>query len=195
MNKDYKKIARMVISTEAEGLKKLHKSINNSFNKAVELILKKEGKLVLCGIGKSGLIARKAAATFSSVGTPSFYIDGNDFSHGDSGGVTKKDVMMVYSSSGETNELKKVITYCGRMGIKLISICQKKNSTLSKASDVSVLIPISKEAGLSLLPTTSTTSFLAISDALAVALMNKKKFGLYEFKQRHQSGSIGRFLT
>jgi len=195
MNKDYKKIARMVISTEVEGLKKLHKSINNSFNKAVELILKKEGKLVLCGIGKSGLIARKAAATFSSVGTPSFYIDGNDFSHGDSGGVTKKDVMMVYSSSGETNELKKVITYCGRMGIKLISICQKKNSTLSKASDVSVLIPISKEAGLSLLPTTSTTSFLAISDALAVALMNKKKFGLYEFKQRHQSGSIGKFLT
>ena len=195
MNKDYKKIARMVISTEAEGLKKLHKSINNSFNKAVELILKKEGKLVLCGIGKSGLIARKAAATFSSVGTPSFYIDGNDFSHGDSGGVTKKDVMMVYSSSGETNELKKVITYCGRMGIKLISICQKKNSTLSKASDVSVLIPISKEAGLSLLPTTSTTSFLAISDALAVALMNKKKFGLYEFKQRHQGGSIGKFLT
>tara|TARA_B100000678_G_scaffold97167_1_gene81289 strand:- start:98 stop:1069 length:972 start_codon:yes stop_codon:yes gene_type:complete len=195
MNKDYKKIARMVISTEIEGLKKLHKSINNSFNKAVELILKKEGKLVLCGIGKSGLIARKAAATFSSVGTPSFYIDGNDFSHGDSGGVTKKDVMMVYSSSGETNELKKVITYCGRMGIKLISICQKKNSTLSKASDVSVLIPISKEAGLSLLPTTSTTSFLAISDALAVALMNKKKFGLYEFKQRHQSGSIGKFLT
>ncbi len=195
MNKDYKKIARMVIATEVEGLKKLHKSINNSFNKAVELILKKEGKLVLCGIGKSGLIARKAAATFSSVGTPSFYIDGNDFSHGDSGGVTKKDVMMVYSSSGETNELKKVITYCGRMGIKLISICQKKNSTLSKASDVSVLIPISKEAGLSLLPTTSTTSFLAISDALAVALMNKKKFSLYEFKQRHQSGSIGKFLT
>ena len=195
MNKDYKKIARMVISTEIEGLKKLHKSINNSFNKAVELILKKEGKLVLCGIGKSGLIARKAAATFSSVGTPSFYIDGNDFSHGDSGGVTKKDVMMVYSSSGETNELKKVVTYCGRMGIKLISICQKKNSTLSKTSDVSVLIPISKEAGLSLLPTTSTTSFLAISDALAVALMNKKKFGLYEFKQRHQSGSIGKFLT
>ena len=195
MNKDYKKIARMVISTEIEGLKKLHKNINNSFNKAVELILKKEGKLVLCGIGKSGLVARKAAATFSSVGTPSFYIDGNDFSHGDSGSVTKKDVMMVYSSSGETNELKKVITYCGRMGIKLISICQKKNSTLSKASDVSVLIPISKEAGLSLLPTTSTTSFLAISDALAVALMNKKKFGLYEFKQRHPSGSIGKSLT
>ena len=95
MNKDYKKIARMVISTEIEGLKKLHKNINNSFNKAVELIIKKEGKLVLCGIGKSGLIARKAAATFSSVGTPSFYIDGNDFSHGDSGGVTKKDVIMV----------------------------------------------------------------------------------------------------
>ena len=108
MNKDYKKIARSVISIEIEGLKKLQKNINNSFNKAVELILKTEGKLVFCGIGKSGLIARKAAATLSSVGTPSFYIDGNDFSHGDSGGVTKKDIMMIYSASGETNELKRV---------------------------------------------------------------------------------------
>ncbi len=195
MNKDYKKIAKSVITTEIIGLKKLIKSINNSFNKAVKLILKTEGKLICCGIGKSGLIARKAAATLSSVGTPSFYIDGNDFSHGDSGGVTKKDIMLVYSSSGETSELKRVIGYCNRMGIKMISICQKKNSTLSKASDVSLLIPAAKEAGLPFLPTTSTTSFLAISDALAVALMNKKKFGLYEFKQRHQSGSIGKFLT
>ena len=164
MTKDYKKIARSVISTEIEGLKKLSRSINSSFNKTVELILKTEGKLIFCGIGKSGLIARKASATTASIGTPSFYIDGNDFSHGDSGGVTKKDVMMVYSSSGETNELKKVITYCSRMGVKLISICQKKNSTLSKASDVSLLIPAAKEAGLPFLPTTSTTSFLAISD-------------------------------
>ena len=195
MKKDYKKIARNVISTEINGLKKLRNSINDSFNKAVDIILKLEGKLVLCGIGKSGLIARKAAATLSSIGTPSFYIDGNDFSHGDSGSITKKDIVMVYSSSGETNELKKVITYCSRMGIKLISICQKKNSTLSKSSDVNILIPISKEAGFPLLPTTSTTSFLAFSDALAVVLMNKKKFGLYDFKQRHQSGSIGKFLT
>ena len=195
MKKDYKKIARNVISTEINGLKKLRNSINDSFNKAVDIILKLEGKLVLCGIGKSGLIARKAAATLSSIGTPSFYIDGNDFSHGDSGSITKKDIVMVYSSSGETNELKKVITYCSRMGIKLISICQKKNSTLSRSSDVNILIPISKEAGFPLLPTTSTTSFLAFSDALAVVLMNKKKFGLYDFKQRHQSGSIGKFLT
>ena len=99
MKKDYKKIARTVISVEIEGLKKLHNSINNSFNKAIELILKTEGKLVFCGVGKSGLIARKAAATLSSVGTPSFFIDGNDFSHGDSGSVTKKDVVIIYSSS------------------------------------------------------------------------------------------------
>ena len=126
MTKDYKKIARTVISTEIDGLKKLSKSINSSFNKTVELILKAEGKLVFCGIGKSGIIARKAAATLSSVGTPSFYIDGNDFSHGDSGSVTKKDILMIYSKSGESNELKKVINYCSRMGVKLISICQKK---------------------------------------------------------------------
>ena len=111
MKKDYKKIARAVLSTEIEGLKKLRKSINSSFNKAVELILKTEGKIAFCGVGKSGLIARKAAATLSSVGTPSFYLDGNDFSHGDSGSVTKKDIMLIYSASGETNELKKVITY------------------------------------------------------------------------------------
>jgi len=195
MTKDYKKIARSVISTEIEGLKKLSRSINSSFNKTVELILKTEGKLIFCGIGKSGLIARKASATAASIGTPSFYIDGNDFSHGDSGSVTKKDILMVYSKSGESNELKKIINYCSRIGVKLISICQKKNSTLSRASDVSIIIPTSREAGLSLLPTTSTTTFLAISDALAVALMNKKKFGLYEFKQRHQGGSIGKFLT
>jgi len=195
MSKDYKKVAKAVLSTEIEGLKKLRKSIDSSFNKAVDLILKTEGKVAFCGVGKSGLIARKAAATLSSVGTPSFYLDGNDFSHGDSGSVTKKDIMLIYSSSGETNELKKVISYCGRTGIKLISFCQKKNSTLSKSSDVNILIPNSKEAGFSLLPTTSTTSFLALSDALAVAIMNKKKFGLYEFKQRHQSGSIGKFLT
>ena len=195
MKKNYQKIARSVISTEIEGLKRLRKSINNSFDKAVDLILHTEGKAVFCGIGKSGLIARKAAATLSSVGTPSVYIDGNEFSHGDSGIVQKKDIMIIYSSSGETRELKNCITFCNRWGIKLLSFCQKKNSTLSKASDINVLIPDSKEAGLPLLPTTSTTSFLAISDALAIALMNKKKFGLYEFKKFHPRGKIGEFLT
>ncbi len=195
MKKDFKKIARSVILTEIEGLKKLSKSINNSFNNAVDLILKTEGKVVFCGIGKSGIIARKAAATLSSIGTSAFFIDGNSWSHGDSGSVSKKDIVIVYSSSGETGELKKVISYCSRMGVKLISVCQKKNSTLSKASDVNILIPPSKEAGLPILPTTSTTCFLAISDAFAVAALNKKKFNLYDFKQRHTGGSIGKFLT
>ena len=196
MNKDYNKIARTVISTEIEGLKKLRKSINSSFNKAVELILKaKNAKIIFCGMGKSGLIAQKASATMSSISIPSFFIEGGNFSHGDSGSVTSRDVMCIYSNSGETNEIKKVIAYCTKIGTKIISICQKKNSTLSKASDVNILVPTSKEAGLPLLPTTSTTSFLAISDALAVALLNKKKFGLYDFKLRHQEGSIGKLLT
>ena len=196
MSKDYKKIARTVISTEIEGLRKLRKSINSSFNKAVELILKaKNAKIIFCGMGKSGLIAQKASSTMSSISIPSFFIEGGNFSHGDSGSVTSRDVMCIYSNSGETNEIKKVIAYCTKIGTKIISICQKKNSTLSKASDVNILVPASKEAGLPLLPTTSTTSFLAISDALAVALLNKKKFGLYDFKLRHQEGSIGKLLT
>ena len=181
---------------EIEGLKKLRKSINSSFNKAVELILKaKNAKIIFCGMGKSGLIAQKASSTMSSISIPSFFIEGGNFSHGDSGSVTSRDVMCIYSNSGETNEIKKVIAYCTKIGTKIISICQKKNSTLSKASDVNILVPASKEAGLPLLPTTSTTSFLAISDALAVALLNKKKFGLYDFKLRHQEGSIGKLLT
>ena len=196
MSKDYKKIARTVISTEIDGLRKLRKSINSSFNKAVELILKaKNAKIIFCGMGKSGLIAQKASSTMSSISIPSFFIEGGNFSHGDSGSVTSRDVMCIYSNSGETNEIKKVIAYCTKIGTKIISICQKKNSTLSKASDVNILVPASKEAGLPLLPTTSTTSFLAISDALAVALLNKKKFGLYDFKQRHREGSIGKLLT
>ena len=196
MSKDYKKIARTVISTEIDGLRKLRKSINSSFNKAVELILKaKNAKIIFCGMGKSGLIAQKASSTMSSISIPSFFIEGGNFSHGDSRSVTSRDVMCIYSNSGETNEIKKVIAYCTKIGTKIISICQKKNSTLSKASDVNILVPASKEAGLPLLPTTSTTSFLAISDALAVALLNKKKFGLYDFKLRHQEGSIGKLLT
>ena len=196
MSKDYKKIARTVISTEIDGLRKLRKSINSSFNKAVELILKaKNAKIIFCGMGKSGLIAQKASSTMSSISIPSFFIEGGNFSHGDSGSVTSRDVMCIYSNSGETNEIKKVIAYCTKIGTKIISVCQKKNSTLSKASDVNILIPASKEAGLPLLPTTSTTSFLAISDALAVALLNKKKFGLYDFKLRHPEGSIGKLLT
>ena len=196
MSKDYKKIARTVISTEIDGLRKLRKSINSSFNKAVELILNaKNAKIIFCGMGKSGLIAQKASSTMSSISIPSFFIEGGNFSHGDSGSLTSRDVMCIYSNSGETNEIKKVIAYCTKIGTKIISICQKKNSTLSKASDVNILVPASKEAGLPLLPTTSTTSFLAISDALAVALLNKKKFGLYDFKLRHQEGSIGKLLT
>ena len=196
MSKDYKKIARTVISTEIDGLRKLRKSINSSFNKAVELILNaKNAKIIFCGMGKSGLIAQKASSTMSSISIPSFFIEGGNFSHGDSGSVTSRDVMCIYSNSGETNEIKKVIAYCTKIGTKIISICQKKNSTLSKASNVNILVPASKEAGLPLLPTTSTTSFLAISDALAVALLNKKKFGLYDFKLRHQEGSIGKLLT
>ena len=112
MNKKFIPLAKKVIDLEIQALQKLKKKIDNSFNKAVELILKTEGKLVFCGIGKSGLIARKAAATLSSVGTPSFYIDGNDFSHGDSGGVTKKDIMMIESlKSDGVQVLKNMINY------------------------------------------------------------------------------------
>ena len=196
IKKNHKKIAQEVILTEIEGLKKLYRGIDNSFNKAVELILKTDGKIIFCGIGKSGIVANKAAKTFSSVGTPSVYIHASEFSHGDAGAIQKRDIMVIFSSSGETKELKDSIQFANRWGIPLIGVASKKNSLLLNASDIKILLPFSKEAGIgSIIPTTSTTMFMTLADALAIAVMNKKKFGLYDFKKLHPGGKIGKVLT
>jgi arabinose-5-phosphate isomerase len=188
---NYKIIAKNVINLEIQALKKLKNSINNSFNQAVDLITKCQAKIILCGVGKSGLIASKIAATLSSVGSPSFTLSASDCSHGDLGSISKKDILILISYSGETQELKNIIQYTNRNKIKLIGIVSKKNSLLYRAADIKLLIPQVSEAGLGIVPTSSTTAQLAIGDALAVASMNKKKFSKLDFKKFHPSGSLG----
>ena len=189
--KDYKNIAKNVIDLEIKALKKLKKSINNSFNEAVDAIAKCQSKVILCGVGKSGLIAAKISATLSSVGTPSFSLSANDCSHGDLGSITKKDILILISYSGSTEELKNIIKYANRNKITLIGIMSKKNSILYKASDIKLLIPEVTEAGLGIVPTSSTISQLSIGDALAVATLKKNKINKKNFKNFHPSGNLG----
>ena len=187
----YKKIARNVIDLEIQALKKLRSSINNSFDQAVDAMVKCQSKIILCGVGKSYLIASKISATFSSVGCPSFALAASDCSHGNLGSISKKDVLILFSNSGETQELKPVIQYANRNRITLIGIVSKKNSVLYKASDVKLFIPEVKEAGLGIVPTSSTCEQLAIGDCLAVAALNKKGFSKKNFRTLHPKGSLG----
>jgi len=189
--KDYKKIAKNVIDLEIKALKKLKRSINNSFNDAVDTIVKCQSKVVLCGVGKSGLIAAKISATLSSVGTPSFSLSANDCSHGDLGSISKKDILILISYSGSTEELKNIIKYANRNKIKLIGIMSKKNSILYNASDIKLLIPEVTEAGLGIVPTSSTINQLSIGDALAVSVLNKRNISKKDFKKFHPSGNLG----
>ena len=189
--KNYKKIAKSVIDLEIKALKKLKDSINNSFNEAVESLANCQSKVILCGVGKSGLIAAKISATLSSVGTPSFSLSANDCSHGDLGSISKKDILILISYSGSTEELKNIIKYANRNKITLIGIMSKKNSILYKASDIKLLIPEVTEAGLGIVPTSSTINQLSIGDALAVAVLNKKNINKKDFKKFHPSGNLG----
>ena len=187
---NYKKIGRNVIDLEIQALKKLKKSINNSFDRAVDAIVKCQSKIIFCGVGKSGKISSKLASTFTSVGSPSFALSSGDSSHGDMGVISKKDVLILISYSGETQELKNIIQYANRNRVTLIGIVSKKNSTLYKASDIKLYIPEVKEAGHGIVPTSSTASQLAMGDALAIASMEYKKFGKLDFKKFHPSGSL-----
>ena len=189
--KNYKKIAKNVIDLEIKALTRLKNSISNSFSEAVEAIAKCQSKVILCGVGKSGLIAAKISATLSSVGTASFSLSANDCSHGDLGSISKKDILILISYSGTTEELKNIIKYANRNKILLIGIMSKKNSILYKASDIKLLIPEVTEAGLGIVPTSSTISQLSIGDALAVATLNKKNISKKDFKNYHPSGNLG----
>ena len=189
--KDYKEIAKNVIDLEIKALKKLKSSINNSFNDAVEAITKCQSKVILCGVGKSGLIGAKISATLSSVGTPSFSISASDCSHGDLGSISKKDVLILISYSGNSEELKNIIKYANRNKVIIIAIVSKKNSLLYRSADIKLYIPEVEEAGLGIVPTSSTINQLSIGDSLAVATINKKKIGKKDFKKFHPSGSLG----
>ena len=190
MKKNFIQIAKNVINLEINALQSLKKTLNYSFNKAVEEIVNCQSKVILCGVGKSGLIASKIASTLSSVGTPSFYLSASDSSHGDLGSVSKKDILILISNSGETNELKNIIQYANRNKILLICIVSKKNSLLYKASDIKLLIPETPEAE-GIVPTSSTSAQLALGDSLAIAAMKKKKFNKFDFKKIHPAGSLG----
>ncbi len=194
MIKNYSKIGKNVIDLEINALKKLKKLIGKSFTEAVNLISKCKSKVILCGVGKSGLIASKISATLSSVGTPSFTISASNSSHGDLGSISKKDILILISYSGNTEELKNIIQYANRFSIKLIGIMSKKNSLLYKNSNIKLLIPEVKESGYGIVPTSSTTVQLALGDALAISLMSHKKFGKHDFKKFHPAGSLGKKL-
>ena len=188
--KSFIKTAKDVINLEISGLMKLKKVLNNSFDKAVREIAKCQSKVILCGVGKSGLIANKIAATFSSVGTPAFFLSASNSSHGDLGSITKKDILILISYSGETSELKNIIQYANRNKILLIGIVSKKDSILYKASDIRLLTPQVKESG-GIVPTSSTSVQLALGDALAISVMKQKKFDKLDFKKLHPAGALG----
>tara|TARA_B100000242_G_scaffold281296_1_gene241448 strand:+ start:643 stop:1623 length:981 start_codon:yes stop_codon:yes gene_type:complete len=187
------KIAEEVIEFEIKALQKLKKFINLSFIKLIKLILNcKNGKIIISGVGKSGIIARKWAATFSSTGTPSFFLDATNASHGDLGQITSNDLVILISNSGQSEELKNIIQYVSRnKNINLIGVTSKKDSILYKNSDISFLTPTIKEAGPeNIVPTSSTTTQLALGDAIAISCMMYKNFTKYDFKKIHPSGNL-----
>lgn len=187
-------IAKKVINLEIEALKLLKKSIDRNFDKAVNAIINCQSKIILCGVGKSGLIAAKIASTMSSVGSPSFSLSANDCLHGDMGSISKKDLLILISNSGKSEELLPIIKFANRNKVKLIGIVSKKNSSLYKGSDIKILLPEAQEAGLGIVPTSSTSIQLAIGDALAIAALNKKQFNKNDFSKLHPGGNLGKQL-
>ncbi len=187
-------IGKEVIDLQIKALKKLKNSIDKSFDDAVNAIIKCKSKVIICGVGKSGIIASKMSATLSSVGTPSFSISASDCSHGDLGRITSKDILILISYSGNTDELKNIIKYAKMNKIFLIGIVSNKDSFLYKSSKIKIFVPEVKESGYGIVPTSSTTSQLSLGDALSIALMKKKKFGKLDFKKFHPSGNLGNKL-
>ena len=194
VKKNLKSIAHNVINLEIQALKSLKKSLNKNFEKAVNEIINCKSKIILCGVGKSGLIASKIASTMSSVGSPAFSLSANDCLHGDLGSISKKDLLILISNSGKSQELLPIIKFANRNKIKLIGIVSRKDSSLYRGADIRILLPKVKEAGLDIVPTSSTSVQLAIGDALAIAALNKKKFSKYNYSKLHPAGEIGKQL-
>lgn len=193
--KDYIKYAKEVFTIEAKALADLSKQLDNNFNKAVDAVLKSKGRLVITGVGKSGLVGAKISATLASTGTPSMFMHPVEAFHGDLGMLKKDDVVVAISYSGETEELLKLIPYIKVAQIKVIGMSGNPHSTLAKNSDFHLNVKVYKEAcPLELAPTSSTTATLAMGDALAVALMKARNFKPEDFAKFHPGGSLGRKL-
>jgi arabinose-5-phosphate isomerase len=187
--------AQEVLNIEAKGIVSLVDRLDDSFIRAVEMLYECRGKVVVTGLGKSGLICRKIAATFSSLGTPSFFLHAGDANHGDMGMVMEGDVVLAISNSGETEEILTLIPILKRIGVRLIAMTGKRDSSLSRAADVVLDAGVLEEAcPLGLSPTSSTTAALALGDALAVILLERKGFKEEDFALRHPGGTLGRKL-
>ena len=193
MKKNITQIAKEVIKIETTSLKKLEGNIGKSFEQIIKTIINcKNGKIIISGVGKSGIIGKKWSATLSSTGTPSFFLDASNASHGDMGQITSNDILILISLSGQSEELKNIIQYTSRnKNIKLIGVTSKKDSLLYKNADLKFLLPTVKEAGPgNIVPTSSTTVQVALGDAIAITCMVYKKFGKLDFKKFHPSGSL-----
>ena len=189
---NYIKLAKKAAAIQISELKKINKIFNKSFIKAIDLILSCKGKVVFGGIGKSGIIAKKASATFSSVGIPSFFCDPAQALHGDMGQIEKKDILIIFSYSGNTSELSNMLKYAHRYRIKIIGVASKSDSLLLKASDIKLLLPKVRESDIiGMVPTSSTSLTMLLGDCLATTVMYKRKFSKEKFKIFHPGGNIG----
>lgn len=192
---DLIKIAQETFHIEADALHKAAQRLDQNFLDAIELIMNTKGKLIITGVGKSGLVGAKMAATFASTGTSSFFLHPTEALHGDLGMIGKEDTLMAISSSGESEELTKILPHIKRFDIPLIGLTSQKGSSLGRYADVFLDISVDKEAcPLNIAPTTSTTLTMALGDALAVALMEKREFKKEDFASFHPGGSLGKKL-
>tara|TARA_B100001059_G_C17763459_1_gene544199 strand:+ start:191 stop:1168 length:978 start_codon:yes stop_codon:yes gene_type:complete len=196
MNKrNYIKLANQSANIQINELKKIKKVFNNSFISAVELIMNCKGKVIFSGVGKNSFICKKAAATFSSVGIPSFFVDPTGVSHGDAGQIQKKDILIIVSNSGNTSELTNLLKFANRFRVKIIGIASNSNSMLLKASDIKILYPKLKEADPNnIVPTTSTSFVMMLCDCLATTIMEKRRFTKENFFLYHKGGNLGASL-
>src|SRR3984957_14125683 len=186
-------VARAVLSTEAAGLRSLAASLGAEFSRAVDCLARATGRIVVSGMGKSGLVARKIAATLASTGTPALFVHPAEASHGDLGMIVAGDAIRALSNSGETAELADIVCHARRFGLKLVAITARRNSTLARAADETLLLPAAAEAcPMGLAPTTSTTMQMALGDALAVALLKRRGCRGAEFRRFHPGGRLGR---
>ncbi len=193
--KNYIKFANKAANIQISELKKIKKVFNKSFVSAINLIMNCKGKVIFSGVGKNSFICKKAAATFSSVGIPSFFIDPTGVSHGDAGQIQKKDILIIISNSGNTLELTNLLKFANRFRIKIIGIASNLNSMLLKASDVKILYPKLKESDPNnIVPTTSTSFVMMLCDCLATTIMEGKKFTKENFFLFHKGGNIGASL-
>ena len=187
-------LAKEIIANEIAGLTALKDSIDETFLEVLRVIESVKGKIILSGMGKSGYVARKIAATLSSTGTPAIFLHPAEASHGDLGVISKHDIVMLFSNSGETQELNAIIEYCNRFKIKMIGVTRKQNSLLYEISNIKVLIPNTPEVNEIGAPTTSATMMMVWGDAIAVSLLNKRGFSTDDFRILHPGGNIGNKL-